>query len=354
MKINFLLPHYGVMPTGGFVIVYEYAQRLALKGHDVNVIHSASIDNGIKKWCKYFTNHTKKIFKQFDWKKAYTKVNMIYTVSLNETFIPDADITVATAWQTARTLSKYSDNIGRKFYLIQHYETWNGKKEDVDESWLYDIKKIVISKWLLNIGYELGAKDIVYIPNALELNKFKIVNGIETRYNKTIAMMYSEVEWKGSNDGINALIEAKKNDIEIKAILFGKYSRPKELPEWIEYYYDPEQDFLVNEIYNKASVFLCTSWYEGWGLPPMEAMACGCAVITTDNGGVNDFAEHNNTAMICGVGNISEMCKYIIELSDDRSRRIELAKRGYNKIQEFSWNNSVEKMEKSFYRELSL
>lgn len=52
----------------------------------------------------------------------------------------------------------------------------------------------------------------------------------------------------------------------------------------------PKNDSHMADIYNKAHIFIFPSWKEGFGLPALEAMACGCAVILSDCGGVNEYA----------------------------------------------------------------
>jgi glycosyltransferase involved in cell wall biosynthesis len=45
----------------------------------------------------------------------------------------------------------------------------------------------------------------------------------------------------------------------------------------------------LNQILNQTRIFLHTSWNEGFGLPPAEAMACGCPVVATRSGGPADY-----------------------------------------------------------------
>ena len=111
-------------------------------------------------------------------------------------------------------------------------------------------------------------------------------------------MLYSETQVKGSHDGIRALEMAKRQAPQLAAVLFGVSARPKNLPPWIEYFSQPGIEELVGDIYNGSSIYLCPSWTEGWHLPPAEAMACGCAVVSTDIGGVRDYAEHGVTALL--------------------------------------------------------
>jgi glycosyltransferase involved in cell wall biosynthesis len=52
------------------------------------------------------------------------------------------------------------------------------------------------------------------------------------------------------------------------------------------------------ELYREADVFVSSSWIEAYGFPPLEAMACGTPVVTTDSGGIRDFSVHMESAFI--------------------------------------------------------
>ena len=83
-------------------------------------------------------------------------------------------------------------------------------------------------------------------------------------------------------------LHERRPDVEI--VGFGARSPDQPLPDWITYHQAPEQSTLVDDLYNGSRIFLCTSTVEGFGLPALEAMACGAALVTTDNGGADDYA----------------------------------------------------------------
>lgn len=345
MIINFLLPHYGIKPSGGFKIVYEYANRLSEKGHTINIVHSSSLNKGIKRQVKYLKEILIKKYSFNEWFKFNKEVNLLFCKSLDYKYIPDADITIATAWQTAEYLKEYPVSKGEKIYFIQSYEIWNGPKKRVDRTWLYDMDKIVISKSLLKISKDLNIKNnIKYIPNAIDHEKYRMIKSFDKR-ELVISMMYSEVKNKGSIYGLKAINEVKEIVPEIKVKFFGKCSRPKDLPKWIEYYEDPKEEVLIKEIYNESLIFLCTSFIEGWGLPAMEAMACRCVVISTDNGGVSDFAIDDRTALIVPVGDYIEIKNKILYLVKNIDIMNRLSYEGQKEVLKFNWNTSVGLME---------
>lgn len=345
MRINFLLPHFGKKPSGGFKIAYIYANYLSTKGYQVTITHAYSMNKrNMKDFFNYFIEKIKADTNNPGWFHFNEKIKRKYVFKLNSRTIDEADYIVATAWSTAKVLNDITSNKAKKLYLIQHYEACMDPKKEVDETWKYNMKKIVISKWLCKIGTSLGAKDLLYIPNGLDFNKYRLITEIENR-DLVISMLYSEIPWKRSKLGIEVLKILKRKYTNLKVLLFGINERPVNIPKWMTYYKNPDQKVLVNDIYNQSAVFLCTSRTEGWGLPPMEAMACGCAVVTTANGGVEDFAIHGETALLCKADQVAEMVDAVSTLIEDRALCYRIAHKGNQYVKKFTWDSSFQKFE---------
>lgn len=354
MRITFLLPGYSQKPVGGYRVVYEYANHLVKRGHKVNIIHSQGVESvhlpsslyrRLKRRAFYFLLRVRVLLNSRPkWQFIDPRVNMLYVSEPIARYIPDGDIIFATFWATAEYVREYPRNKGEKCYFLQHYEIWGGPKERVDATWKAPFHKVVISKWLWDIGSSLGAKNMTYIPNGIDHCHFKILKPIEAR-RPCVSMMYSEILWKGAEDGLKALSLTKKKFPSLNAILFGIGKRSCNIPDWIEYYQDPSQKALSEEIYNGSSIYLCPSHAEGFALPPAEAMACGCAVVSADCGGIRDFAKNENTALLSPPMNPEGLAKNLIRLLEDEGLRVKIAKAGYERIQQFTWEHSADLLE---------
>lgn len=352
MKITFILPSYPRRPVGGYRVVYEYANHLTERGYEVSVVHPRMVKNiaplpGLYGHLIKYPLYFYRIFikSKPEWQFIDPRVQMLYVSEPVAKYLPDADVVFTTSWASAEYMYEYPKSKGEKCYLFQHYEIWSGPKEKVDATWRSSFHKIVISKWLYDIGCSLGAKDMVYIPDGINHNFFKVLNPIEGRA-PCVSMMYSKLSWKGSKEGIEALNLTKKKFPNLRAILFGVSRRSRDIPSWIEYRRDPPQNALVRDIYNQSSIYLCPSHIEGFALPPAEAMACGCAVVTTDCGGVRDFAENEVTALISPAKEPKTLAKNLLRLLEDNNLRIKIAKAGQKHIQQFTWERSTDLLEK--------
>lgn len=344
MKITFILPMFLDSPAGGFKVVYEYANRLRSRGHEITVLHPRNIDpaDGLiesikaRLWrIRLRLRHRQLI----PWFRFHPGMDIRLVPNLSERFVPDADAIIATAFQTAFPVAHYGAGKGRKFYLIQSWETWQGSEDEVRASWKLPLEKIVVSKWLYRIARELG-EQATHIPIGLDFSQFHLTRPIEERGAPRVGMMSSPNPIKGTADGIAAIEAARRAIPGLEAVLFGVHPRDQTLPEWIDYVHNPSPERL-RDLFNGCSVFVHPSRIEGWGLPAAEAMACGCALVSTANDGVFEFAEDGVNALISPVGQPGALGCNLIRLLQDDELRIRLARAGHNRIQDFGWEKSV-------------
>jgi glycosyltransferase involved in cell wall biosynthesis len=351
MIITFVLPGTSyTKPVGGFRVVYEYANCLAERGHKLNIVHPLFLfpeQVNVKKkigtplilGINYLVG-----LPRVSWFDISPKVNMLIVRSLKEKFVPKGDVIIATAWQTAEWVNRYGRNKGEKFYLIQHYENWSGPEERVRATWKMPFKKIVIAKWLVEKAKEFGEETVAYIPNGIDFKQFRIIVPIEERNPKRMGMVYHKYDWKGPQDGIKALKIVRDKFPEMEVVFFSVCSSGSDVPHWVEFHKNPSPNKLL-EIYNACSIAIGSSWYEGWFLPGAEAMACGCAVVSTDCGGIREYAEHEVNALLSPPKDPEALAQNILRLLEDDDLRIRLARAGYDQIQKFTWDKAVMKFE---------
>jgi glycosyltransferase involved in cell wall biosynthesis len=338
---------------GGFKVVYEYANQLVVRGHEVTVVHAQRVKSGPHRHLSLYqtvrelrndmrdTVFTPKI----RWQTIDPKVNLLYVPNADSRHIPNGDAIFATAWNTAASVLGYERSKGTKFYLIQHYETWVGPKDVVDQTWRSTLNKVVVSKWLLALGRELGAERLQYIPNAVDHLHYRLLQPVKDRP-RQVAMMFSQVEFKGARDGIEALEIAKKKHPDLSAIFFSTGRKAQWVPKWVRYYRDPPKEFIVNEIYNKSSIFVSSSWAEGFALPPAEAASCGCAIAATNSGGIADFIEDGVTGLLSLPREPKLLGENLCRLLENDELRVNLAEAGRRRLISFTWERSAEMMER--------
>jgi glycosyltransferase involved in cell wall biosynthesis len=354
MRVTFLLPGPAPRPIGGFKVVYEYANGLAARGHAITLLHparletDASVSTRLRRSARFVIERLAGGPSPRSWFDLDPAIRSRWVPSLSPRHVPESDAVVATAWQTAEWAAAYPDAKGRKFYFIQHLETWAGPEERVLATWRLPLNKIVISRWLQEVGERQGETSI-HIPNGLDLDAFGVDVPPEDRNPRAVMMLYHDLPWKGSRDGLAALEQVRRSHPDLEITLFGTPSRP-ELPPEIRYVQDPHQQRL-RTLYNEAAIFVAPSLSEGWGLPPAESMLSGCALAATDIGGHRDYAERDRTALFSPPEDPQALAVNVRRLVEDDALRLRLAREGARCIRAFTWERAVGAMERALSAE---
>lgn len=97
-----------------------------------------------------------------------------------------------------------------------------------------------------------------------------------------------------------------------------------------------DQDLVA--LYNCATVFTMPSLYEGFGLPVLEAMSCGCPVITTRCGSLPEIA--GDAVEYVDPYNIDNISKKIVRVFEDNTLREKLIIKGFKQAKNFSWKKT--------------
>ena len=99
-------------------------------------------------------------------------------------------------------------------------------------------------------------------------------------------------------------------------------------------------DELLRAYYKSADIFVCTSLYEGFGLPVLEAISNDCMVITSNAGSIPEIA--GNAAMFFSPDKVDELCSCIKQVISDNRIREEYRKKGRERIKIFSWDKTTQ------------
>jgi glycosyltransferase involved in cell wall biosynthesis len=99
-------------------------------------------------------------------------------------------------------------------------------------------------------------------------------------------------------------------------------------------------DHTLGALYRLASVFAFPSLYEGFGLPPLEAMACGTPVVTTTGGSLPEVA--GDAATLIDPGDEDALAAAIAKLATDPAARQDAAARGLARAATFTWKRCAD------------
>jgi len=176
---------------------------------------------------------------------------------------------------------------------LQGYETPPGEENPaMDAVWRLPLHKIVISKWLVDLARDrFGDVDVDHVPNSVDTEQFHSPpRGKQPQ--PTVGLLYSTLKLKGVDVALDALELARRRLPSLRVVAFGAepLSQIQPLPPYAEFHYRPPQTAL-RDLYGRCDAWLCGSRREGFHLPPLEAMACRCPVVSTRVGGPADVVQ---------------------------------------------------------------
>src|SRR5205823_2901655 len=137
--------------------------------------------------------------------------------------------------------------------------------------------------------------------------------------------------WKGVADGFEAVARVTRHVPTLRLVGFG-VKPPRDAVPYDEFHLNPPQDRLA-AVYSSCEIYLCPSWDEGLGMPPMEAMACGAALVTYDNGGCRDYARDGETALVARRRDVADLAARLELLASDTALRDRIAAIGLQLVQ---------------------
>jgi glycosyltransferase involved in cell wall biosynthesis len=94
-----------------------------------------------------------------------------------------------------------------------------------------------------------------------------------------------------------------------------------------------EEDLPV--LYSMAEAFVLPSLYEGFGIPLLEAMACGCPIVTSTQGSCPEVAD--GAAVLVNPNDTTDIAEGIYRVLSDRELAAQLVRKGYQRVAQFSW-----------------
>ena len=334
MKFTFLAPHIRI--AGGVRAILTYADRLAGRGHDVTVVVPAK-----RPWRACWRNIRRR---GPDWIPGF-RARVRWVAGWDPARLPVADALIATAWQSANAAARAPTSAGAKFYFVQHYESlYHGDPARVDATYALPLKKIVISTWLKDIMRERFASAAEVLVTPVDRDLFHPVEGARSDDALRVLMLHHDYAWKGVREGLEAIAAVKVRHPEVLLVGFG-LKRPREALPYDEFHENLPQERLA-WLYSRCPVYLCPSWDEGLGMPPMEAMACGATLVTFDNGGCRDYALDGETALVAPRRDVTALAQAIERVVTDRALRDRLAERGRDFVtSRFDWDRAAEGIE---------
>jgi glycosyltransferase involved in cell wall biosynthesis len=347
VRITFVMPT--VTMTGGNKVIVIYAQKLMQKGHIVKLVspppHRTSLPSKVGSlltgngWPVDLKRHPS----QLDGSGLDHSVLDRWR-PVADMDVPDADVIIATWWETAEWVAGLAPEKGAKVYFIQHHEVFPYLPiHRCKATYRLPFHKIVVAKWLNDIMLsEYGDAVVDMVANSVDRTQFfSPVRGKQT--SPTVGFLFSHASFKGLDVLFSALSLVRRRIPALQLIAFGSYlpQPPRTLPERVEFTCCPPQD-RIREIYARCDVWATASTTEGFNLPAMEAMACRTPVVSTRAGWPQEAVKSKWNGVLVDVNDVSGLAsgiEWILSQTDEAWRV--LSANAFETVAESSWDASA-------------
>lgn len=350
MKINIVMPDHAKRISGGYLVIFTYANYLAERGHDVSIYYMLQEFMERKKLISVFQKPVASFVIQYwpKWFKLNEKVSRHFILKGSE--IRDADILIATEIRTVALVNEQNESRGKKVYFIQDYESWICREEYVKSTYALGMEMIVISNWLKEIVDQYAVTPAHCIKDGIDSNIYKIIPWIERRKH-SLTFHYRSAPHKGGDTAIAVAKELNKRYSDVIIDVITSEAELPELPDCcVRHIKIPPKQ--VAQINNSSKVFLCTSRMEGYGLPGLEAMACGAALVSTGYKGVFEYASNYNkvsktgNAVLVDVDDVNALVNAVSDIFDHETDYEMMIKNGLNTAEYLTITKAGEQFEK--------
>ena len=232
--------------------------------------------------------------------------------------------------------------------LIKSPTLLNAYKKTAKYSYHLPLHYIVNSEWTKRKFESDGGKEAVVIHPGVDTNIFKPLKSAK-KNDLIIGTIGRRVRFKGLDDLISALKIVFHSGFKFHLRIITQESlNIPELPFLYEIV-SPADDTSLARLISGCDIFISASWFEGFALPPLEAMACGVPVITTDSGGVREYAEDGVNCLMTPPKSPEKIAEAVKRLISDEELRTALSVNGRKTAVNNTWVKTVDRLEEFIF-----
>lgn len=336
LHVVYVLTHVGI--CGGVKIILEHANRITKLGIKVSLVCHFPKPT----WYPVEANY----------------IEVPFDVELT-TGIPECDVIVATYWDHIQAC------IDTKIAPVVYFEQGDFHLfdyENMDENLKsfiyqqYQLPKFIftVTNQAAKIIKTIYNRESKVIYNAVDTDIFNHLDKKSSSENTPYILMMGDarIKFKGIDQIIDAYKRVKSELPNIKLYWITPTNPPSNYTKEVDRYFINPSQSVIADLYRRASLYVSASHYESFSLPVLEAMACGCPVVTARNEGVLEFAEDNFNALITKIGDPQDISKKILKVLNNHELKEKLISNGRATVDKFDWNTIIYQLLK-FYKEVA-
>ena len=348
MRISFILS--SLWLSGGMRVIVECANHLTRRGHRVSLVAPGGTRD---------PDMLRELAPEVEVKESQVprqpRMNMLQQMRLSWSLaqaVPASDVVISTHTPTtpAGLLASRLLSRARLVWLYQDYrEMFIGRP---------------VEDWLAR--HALRWHQLALVPSAYsrqELNEFSGGQVVIMSYGLSHRDTFQPVEYQPRNNGEQnilflgdmrprkglydflkaaAIVHSQLKNIKLLIVSKEDCQIESEVP--FEYIYRPSPPELAH-LYATCDLFVSASWWESFGLPPLEAMACGAPIVLTDSRGAREYARPEENCLMVPAQDPQALAEAMCRVLGDKILAERFRRNGPPMAARFTWENAVNRLE---------
>lgn len=341
-NVTFVLP--GDHRSGGVRVTVIMANLLLERGHDVRIAHPGTrffTQDGLKRIARRLLNGN---HKNDGWLHQFRGRLENYR-KLDDLGYAEDEIVVAVGTYMVADIREMTKPVTK----VRFNHGFPARPNPAQEAaWHGQMPTITVSHTLVpRLQAQTEGSVWGVVPNGIDPNEYFLDPTIPR---DGIGALYNPHPNKAPENMLAVLGDCHERWPDVPQRVFSTEARPAGL-EHAEYTRLPSVD-AAREIYNRSKVWLLTSRTEGLPGVVLEAMACGCVVVSTDNEGSLEIIRNGENGVIIPRDDVPAQVEAVGRILADEPLRRELADSARKTARGFTWQRAADRME-AFLRDLT-
>jgi glycosyltransferase involved in cell wall biosynthesis len=356
LRINYIMPRPNL--SGGIKSSKLIAEAMVRRGHEVRLIFPVKFKPlpsvlHPRRYLQTMLRRFKVLVERREHHLVQSTAELMpvqhYCVQAEH--VPDADVTIASWWETMESMAGWPQSKGIKIHYIRGYEVFHHERERVEAVYRLDVVKVVNGRWMRRVMLQEYGKDAVLVPNGVDWSQFG--SGVRSKNGAgTVGFVYAPTRLKGAHTAFEAIRIVQRMLPQTRVVSFGAtpLKREEKLPANFEFHLKPAQGQIA-DIYRSAHCWIVPSISEGLPMPGLEAAGCRCPLVATRCGGAEDYVQHGINGYLVPVEDPQQMADRILDLLQAGEEKWgQMSDASYRIAQMFNWDRSAELLEDVLFK----
>ncbi len=319
--MRILFPLHSLEKGGGCRVVAEAANGLAARGHHVMIALPRDAP--------------------VSWPLA---AEVVRVPSLAGEFLPAADAVLPTFYTTLPAALATRRPVIR--FCLGFEPLWVADPQTALAGYGHPYPILTISTWLQGILRARAGRSSLLVHPGVDRAAFypRGNKGCYGRPSVLFLLRGPGYSWKGTDLFWHAMAVVHRRRPEVRLLIVANDEAADPSIAMPHRVFRAPGDEEFAQILSAADVFIFPSLFEGFGLPPLEAMACGTAVVAADSGGLRDYAQHGQNCLLVPPGRVQPLAEAILQLLQDDGLRRRLCANGLRTAAAWPWHRLYDEM----------